>query len=81
MGKRAYIYLIADGRRDMQTLLERRLLGARGKSLSLRHGADEGAQSKSHASQDAELTEQARWQWCLHTPEQTHRAIPFGLFP
>lgn len=28
MGKRVYIYLIADGRRDMQTLLERRLLGA-----------------------------------------------------
>lgn len=27
-GKRIYIYLIADGRRDMQTLLERRLLGA-----------------------------------------------------
>ena len=28
MGKQVYIYLIADGRRDMQTLLERRLLGA-----------------------------------------------------
>ena len=28
MGKRIYIYLIADGRRDMQTLLERRLLSA-----------------------------------------------------
>lgn len=28
IGKRAYIYLIADGRRDMQTLLARRLLGA-----------------------------------------------------
>ncbi len=27
-GKRVYIYLIADGRRDMQTLLARRLLGA-----------------------------------------------------
>ena len=26
--KRVYIYLIADGRRDMQTLLSRRLLGA-----------------------------------------------------
>ena len=28
MEKRVYIYVIADGRRDMQTLLERRLLGA-----------------------------------------------------
>ena len=28
MAKRVYIYLIADGRRDMQTLLARRLLGA-----------------------------------------------------
>jgi len=28
MGKRIYIYLIADGRRDMQTLLEHRLLSA-----------------------------------------------------
>jgi toxin ParE1/3/4 len=27
IGKRVYIYMIADGRRDMQTLLERRLLG------------------------------------------------------
>jgi toxin ParE1/3/4 len=27
-GKRVYVYLIADGRRDMQTLLARRLLGA-----------------------------------------------------
>ena len=26
--KRVYVYLIADGRRDMQTLLSRRLLGA-----------------------------------------------------
>ncbi len=26
-GKRVYVYLIADGRRDMQTLLSRRLLG------------------------------------------------------
>jgi toxin ParE1/3/4 len=25
-GKRVYVYLIADGRRDMQSLLERRLL-------------------------------------------------------
>jgi toxin ParE1/3/4 len=28
IGKRIYVYLIADGRRDMQTLLTRRLLGA-----------------------------------------------------
>ena len=28
IGQRVYIYLIADGRRDMQTLLARRLLGA-----------------------------------------------------
>jgi toxin ParE1/3/4 len=28
IGQRVYIYLIADGRRDMQTLLTRRLLGA-----------------------------------------------------
>ena len=27
MGKRVFVYLIADGRRDMPTLLERRLLG------------------------------------------------------
>lgn len=27
-GKRVYVYLIADGRRDMQTMLARRLLGA-----------------------------------------------------
>jgi len=27
-GRRVYVYLIADGRRDMRTLLERRLLGA-----------------------------------------------------
>jgi toxin ParE1/3/4 len=27
-GKRVYVYLIADGRQDMQTLLARRLLGA-----------------------------------------------------
>jgi len=27
-GKRVYVYLIADGRRDMQTLLVNRLLGA-----------------------------------------------------
>jgi len=27
-GKRVYVYLIADGRRDMQSLLERRLLGS-----------------------------------------------------
>ena len=27
-GKRVYVYLVADGRRDMQTLLARRLLGA-----------------------------------------------------
>jgi toxin ParE1/3/4 len=27
LGKRVYIYLIADGRRDMQSLLARRLLG------------------------------------------------------
>lgn len=27
-GKRVYVYLIVDGRRDMQTLLTRRLLGA-----------------------------------------------------
>jgi toxin ParE1/3/4 len=27
-GKRVYVYLIADGRRDMQTLLAQRLLGA-----------------------------------------------------
>lgn len=27
-GRRVYVYLIADGRRDMQTLLARRLLGA-----------------------------------------------------
>ena len=26
-GKRVYVYLVADGRRDMQTLLTRRLLG------------------------------------------------------
>ena len=28
IGQRVYIYLIADGRRDMQTFLARRLLGA-----------------------------------------------------
>jgi toxin ParE1/3/4 len=28
VGERVYIYLIADGRRDMQSLLARRLLGA-----------------------------------------------------
>jgi toxin ParE1/3/4 len=28
LGKRVYVYLIADGRRDMQALLQRRLLGA-----------------------------------------------------
>ena len=28
MGKQVYVYLIADGRRDMQTLLARRLLAA-----------------------------------------------------
>ena len=28
IGKRVYIYLIADGRQDMQSLLSRRLLGA-----------------------------------------------------
>jgi toxin ParE1/3/4 len=28
VGQRVYVYLIADGRRDMQTLLARRLLGA-----------------------------------------------------
>jgi toxin ParE1/3/4 len=28
IGQRVYIYLITDGRRDMQTLLARRLLGA-----------------------------------------------------
>lgn len=28
IGRRVYVYLIADGRRDMQTLLARRLLGA-----------------------------------------------------
>jgi toxin ParE1/3/4 len=28
IGKRVYIYLIADGRRDFQTLLARRLLSA-----------------------------------------------------
>ena len=28
IGKRVYIYLIADGRRDMQSLLARRILGA-----------------------------------------------------
>jgi len=28
IGRRVYVYLIADGRRDMQLLLERRLLGA-----------------------------------------------------
>jgi toxin ParE1/3/4 len=28
IGQRVYVYLIADGRRDMQALLERRLLGA-----------------------------------------------------
>lgn len=27
IGKKVYVYLIADGRRDMQTLLARRLLG------------------------------------------------------
>jgi toxin ParE1/3/4 len=27
IGRRVYVYLIADGRRDMQTLLQRRLLG------------------------------------------------------
>ena len=27
-GRRVYVYLIADGRRDMQALLERRLLGS-----------------------------------------------------
>jgi toxin ParE1/3/4 len=28
IGRRVYAYLIADGRRDMQALLEQRLLGA-----------------------------------------------------
>jgi toxin ParE1/3/4 len=28
IGARVYVYLVADGRRDMQTLLARRLLGA-----------------------------------------------------
>lgn len=28
VGERVYVYLIADGRRDMQALLQRRLLGA-----------------------------------------------------
>ena len=28
VGERVYVYLIADGRRDMQGLLQRRLLGA-----------------------------------------------------
>jgi toxin ParE1/3/4 len=28
VGRRVYVYLIADGRRDMQSLLARRLLGA-----------------------------------------------------
>jgi len=28
MGQKVYIYMIADGRRDMQSLLARRLLGA-----------------------------------------------------
>jgi len=28
VGKRGYVYLIVDGRRDMQALLQRRLLGA-----------------------------------------------------
>jgi len=28
VGRRVYVYLIADGRRDMQTLLTRRLFGA-----------------------------------------------------
>ena len=28
IGKRVYVYLIVDGRRDMQALLQRRLLGA-----------------------------------------------------
>jgi len=28
VGKNVYVYLIVDGRRDMQTLLQRRLLGA-----------------------------------------------------
>lgn len=28
VGRRVYLYLIADGRRDMQTLLTRRLFGA-----------------------------------------------------
>lgn len=28
IAKRVYVYLVADGRRDMQTLLTRRLLGA-----------------------------------------------------
>ena len=28
MGKRVYVYLIADGRRDLQSLLARRLLGS-----------------------------------------------------
>lgn len=28
IGKTVYVYLITDGRRDMQTLLQRRLLGA-----------------------------------------------------
>ncbi len=27
MGRRVFVHLIADGRRDMRTLLERRLLG------------------------------------------------------
>lgn len=28
IGKRVYVYLVVDGRRDMQALLQRRLLGA-----------------------------------------------------
>jgi toxin ParE1/3/4 len=28
IGKQVFVYVIADGRRDMQSLLERRLLGA-----------------------------------------------------
>lgn len=28
VGRRAYVYLIADGQQDMQTLLARRLFGA-----------------------------------------------------
>ncbi len=28
VGERVYVYLIVDGRRDMQALLQRRLLGA-----------------------------------------------------